>query len=451
MTRAEKKALKAEQDKRKRRVLVGTLILNFGILILLKYQNIVFGLGEGLGRAFGLAWDRPSASIIVPLGISYYTFQAMGYLLDLYRRKYAPERLLGHFLLFISFFPQLIQGPISRYDELSGQLLSGHRYDFTWIKHGAVLIGWGLFKKLVISDRIAIMTGAIYAAPDQYSGWYLVAATVMGMLQLYTDFSGGIDMTRGVAQMFGIILPDNFLRPFFATSLREYWQRWHITLNNWWRDYIFYPFTLSKPLQRLANGAKKVFGQEFGKKVPVVLAIILIRIINSIWHGASGGSILCGSCYGITLALAFCLEPAFKKLTVKLRINTQCLSWRIFQCLRTFFLIAMPRLAINAVTLKEGFHYIECMFRKNNPWILFDGSLYKLGVSQDACCIISMGLLVLLAVSCMQEKGVCVRAWLDRQNLGFRWLVYIGLACAILVFGVYGAGYNAGAFVYQQV
>lgn len=451
ITKEEKKALKKAEDKRKKRVLILALVLNFGILILLKYEKNLSSMFQGMCDLLGLRWDIQPLGIIVPLGISYYTFQSMGYLIDLYRRKIKAEQNLAHFMLFITFFPQLIQGPISRYEELADKLLTPHKFDYIRVKHGAELLIWGLFKKLVISDRIVIMTSIIFAAPEQYNGWYLLVGTIMATIQLYADFSGGIDMTRGVAEMFGIILPENFTRPFFATTLHDFWQRWHITLNNWWRDYIFYPFTLSKPIQRFTKRAKNLFGRTFGKKVPVLFAIIFIRILNSIWHGASGGSILCGAFYGISLALAFVLEPFFVRMAEKLKINTECFSWKCFQCVRTFLLFAIPRVVVNAKTLGEGINYIRCLFRLNNPWILFDQSLYQLGISQDAMNIVFIGLLIHLLVSSFQETGVSIRNWLDQQNRVFRWIIYLAFLCAIVLFGAYGAGYDASAFTYQLI
>lgn len=451
MTREEKKALKAEEDKRKKVIMVLTLLLNFGILIALKYINPLVDLLNWLCSLVHLNYEMPHMSMIIPLGISYYTFQAMGYIIDLYRRKFKPEQHFGHFMLFISFFPQLVQGPISRYNEFADQLIAPHTFDYTRVKHGIQLSLWGLFKKLVISDRLAIITATIFKSPDIYGGFYLAVATVLSMLQLYTDFSGGIDIMRGAAETFGIIMPENFTRPFFATNLSEYWRRWHITLNNWWRDYIFYPMSLSRPFQLFGKAMKKVVGDNFGKKLPILLSVIIIRVINSIWHGATGSSILGGIYYGLLLALSFYFEPQIKNLTQRLKINTECLSWKIFQCVRTFLLIAAPRLVVNARSVSEGAYYFKCLFSTYNPWILFDGSLYQLGVSEQQLRIVSIALLVLLVVSSLQEKGYCIRDELDKQNIVFRGLVYLIFIFAIILYGVYGPGYNASAFMYQMI
>ena len=451
MSREEKKTLKAEEDKRKKVIMIGTLILNFGILVVLKYTNPLVDLLNGLCSLVGIRYTAPHFSLLVPLGISYYTFQAMGYTIDLYRRKYKPETHFGHFMLFLAFFPQLIQGPVSRHNELAEQLVQPHRFDFTRVKNGLVLVLWGLFKKLIISDRLAIMTGTIIANPEQYGGYYLVVMTVLSTFQLYTDFSGGIDMMRGVAEAFGIILPENFTRPFFSINLAEYWRRWHITMNTWWRDYIFYPLTLSKPFHNIGKKAKKLLGDNFSKKLPILLSVIIIRIINAIWHGATAFNVCGGLYHGILLALSFYFEPHLIKLTKRLRIRTDCFSWRLFQYFRTFIIVAAPKVFQTMRSFSDLGNCLHNVFRVNNPWILFDGSLYQLGVSRDSLMIISLAMLTVLVVSAIQEKGLSVREELDKQNKAFRWLVYLLLIFSICLFGTYGSGYDASSFVYQLI
>lgn len=450
MTRAEKMQVKAEGDRKKKKYVISILVINFGILLVLKYTSVITGISDSICEKLGINFQLDTSGWLIPLGISYYTFQSMGYIIDLYRRKYKPEKNLFKFMLFVSFFPQLIQGPISRYDELVEKLYEPHPYDYTRIKHGVELAVWGLFKKLVISDRIAIMTSAIFQNPENFRGFYLVFATVFSMIQLYTDFSGGIDIVRGIGEMFGIDMPENFTRPFFAKNMAEYWRRWHITLNNWWRDYIFYPLTLSKILNEFGKKAKKIVGANFGKKLPILISVIIIRIINSIWHGATGSSILGGLYYGILLALSFYFEEMLKALTKKLKINTECFSWKVFQCIRTFLLVSAPRLVSNANSLREGANYFKCLFAEWNPWILVDGSLFKLGVTSEQFMVVVIGLFVLLIVSAIQESGKKVRVLIDHQNAVFRVVFCVAFIYAIVLFGVYGSGYNASSFAYAQ-
>lgn len=450
VSKDERQDLKQNGKKQKRKYLVFALVFNFGILFALKYSNVLNGIFAGINSLFGFSEKPFFFSWTIPIGISYYTFQSMGYLIDLYRKKYSAEKDILKFMLFVSYFPQLIQGPINRYDNLSQKLYDEHSFCVKKIFGGAELITWGLFKKLVISDRLAVITGAIFGNPERYSGCFLIVATVLSMIQLYTDFSGGIDIVRGISEMFGINLPENFLRPFFARNMAEYWRRWHITLNNWWRDYIFYPLSLSKTLNRVGKGTKKIFGNEFGKKFPILISIVIIRIINSIWHGATGSSILGGLYYGIILAASFYLEPSLKKITIRLGINTECFSWKLFQIIRTFCLMSAPRLVSNAKSLSEGANYFRCLFLKYNPWILFDGSLYKLGLSRPQFLLTIIAICLLVFVSYIQEKGKEVRVCISEQNIIFRWFVYTAMIYLIILLGAYGNGYDAKAFIYAQ-
>ena len=261
LSAAEKKARKQRVRARQRMLFLLTLLLNFGILAALKYLEPLLGLGAALaGAVTGREPAPPALDLLLPLGISFYTFQSMGYLIDVYNGKYAAEKNPARFALYVSFFPQLIQGPIGRYDQLGPQLASGHRFDFEEIKRGALLMLWGFFKKKVIADRALPLVEEVFANQSAYGGAVIVIGVLFYSLQQYTDFSGGIDLVTGVAQLFGIRLAPNFRRPYFSVSLGEFWRRWHISLGSWMRDYVFYPFALTRPMNRLSKMLKKRVG-----------------------------------------------------------------------------------------------------------------------------------------------------------------------------------------------
>lgn len=446
----EKKQLKDFYNKRKKRIVVVMLFINFGILFVLKYLPVFSG---PVGEMISSVWpdfEMPVFHFLLPLGISFYTFQAMGYVIDLYRDKFRPEENLAKFALFLSFFPQIIQGPISRYDELALQLYAPHKFDYKRVKFGLALMLWGYFKKMVIADHLAILTGTVFGNPEQYQGLYLIVTAMLSWIELYVDFSGGIDITRGVAEIFGIVLPENFKRPFFAASLSEFWRRWHITLNNWWRDYIFYPLTLSKAFVNLGKRCRKCFGNDTGKKVPAMLALLIVRVINSVWHGAYIIYFVGGLYHGVLIALAFLLEPQFVRLTERLKVNTQCLSWKVFRIVRTFILLSIPRLFYAAESFADMISYIRFAFGRFNPWIFFDESWYQLGLDRKTFQMVMVSMLVLFCVSLLQEKGYCIREKLEEQNVVFRWMVYFTGVLAVFFFGVYGLGYDASGFQYMQ-
>lgn len=449
LTRAQKRELKQEFNRKKKLWLLAALLLNFGVLFILKYTNILVGVLNLLRAVFRMEGKLDVPKLFLPLGISFYTFQSMGYLIDVYRNKYKPERNWEKFALFVSFFPQLIQGPISRYDQLAAQLYAPHSFDYQRVKHGLELMLWGYFKKMVISDRIAIMTGAIFATPGEYQGFYIAFGALFGLFELYTDFSGGIDIVRGVSEIFGIIMPENFKRPYFATSLADYWRRWHITLNDWWRDYIFYPMVLSETFTKLGKFCRKHMGDTFGKKIPIFIALFCARFINGIWHGVSVYYVIVGLYHGVLISLSFVFEEQIGDLGRKLRIKTDCASWRIFQSLRTFALLFLIKVQSKATSFSEIIIYYKSLFAKFNPWILFDESLFKFGVNRREFTVVILALAVLFVVSLLQEKGYHIREKLDEQNLVFRWGIYLCGILSVVLFGVYGPGYDAAKFLYQ--
>ena len=244
--REERKAYKKRCKSRRKALMIGILVFNFGILAVLKYYNFFAESMEALFASIGLTVSLGHIGLLLPLGISFYTFQSMGYVLDVYREKVPAERNVGKLALFVSFFPQIIQGPIGVYDQLAHQLYDEHKYNFDNIRYGAELILWGFFKKLVIADRAVGMIHTVAGAYTDYAGTYVLLAALVYALQLYADFSGGIDISRGVAQMFGITMGENFRRPYFSRTLTEYWHRWHISLGDWLRNYLFYPLSISK-------------------------------------------------------------------------------------------------------------------------------------------------------------------------------------------------------------
>ena len=260
-SREEKKKYKSSIKIKKRLVMALVLVVNFGILGFLKYYNFFSGsLNDVLG-VFGVSFSAPTLNLVLPLGISFYTFQSMGYIVDVYREKVAAEKNPAKLALFVSFFPQIIQGPISFYDQLAHQLYEPHNFDFTRFKHGMELILWGFFKKLVIADRAVIAIQAFQKGNTDFGGTTITFIILLYALQLYADFSGGIDISRGIAQILGIDMVDNFKRPYFAKSINDYWRRWHITLGAWLKNYLFYPIAMSNVF---INASKKMKNTKFG-------------------------------------------------------------------------------------------------------------------------------------------------------------------------------------------
>ena len=281
LTAEAKKAQKARTRSRQRVWFFAVLLLNFGVLAVLKYLNPVMAWGASL-----LGGSAPSLGLVLPLGISFYTFQSMGYLIDVYNGKYAPEKNPAKFALFVSFFPQLIQGPIARFDQLESQLVTPHRFDLDGIERGLLLMLWGWFKKKVIADRALSLVEAVFGNQNAYGGAVIVVGVLFYSLQQYADFSGGIDLVTGIAQLFGIQLAPNFKRPYFSVSLGDFWRRWHISLGSWFRDYVYIPL----------GGSRVRLGRW-------VLNLLVVWGLTGLWHGAAWTFVLWGLYFAVFLLL----------------------------------------------------------------------------------------------------------------------------------------------------
>ncbi|WP_269476875.1 MBOAT family O-acyltransferase [Hominibacterium faecale] len=446
LSREDKKRLKAINQRKKKTILLITLFLNLGILAFLKYFRVYI---DAMAHLMGFDQFSFDVGILIPLGISFYTFQSISYIIDVYRGTCKPDMNLAKFALFISFFPQIIQGPISRHGQLAHQLYEGHKFDYTRIKFGVQLILWGFFKKLVIADRAAILVKEVFNNYNDYLGFFVIIAVLFYTIQIYADFSGGMEIARGVAQIFGIDLVKNFEQPYFSKSIPEFWRRWHITLGQWCRDYIFYPVSLSKKFGKLGKASRKVLGNRVGKLLPVLIAQLLTFLTIGVWHGADFKYIAYGLYQAFFIICGILFEPYLIRLTKALKINTETFSWKLFQILRTFVLIVIGRYFSRAASFSAAL-----VMMKNtlvfNPRVFFDDSLYTLGLTQGDFRLLFIGIVVWLIISLMQEKGISIRETLAEQNLVFRWFIYIAAICAVLIFGIYGSGYDATGFIYRE-
>ena len=455
--RQQKKDFKSGIKARKRVILILTLVGNFGILAFLKYYNFFAGsLNDVLG-AFGVRFSAPTLRLILPLGISFYTFQSMGYVVDVYREKVAAERNLGKTALFVSFFPQIIQGPISFYDQLAHQLYQPHAFAFTRFKHGCELILWGFFKKLVIADRAVIAINAVLEDYGAYNGTTLTFTVLLYALQLYADFSGGIDISRGVSQILGIELAENFRRPYFATSINDYWRRWHITLGAWMKDYVFYPLALSK---RFAGAGKKLkatafgktpFGAHVAKVLPTSFASLIVFLLVGIWHGANWKYVAFGVWNGGIIMLSTLLEPVFAGWMQRAGLDGKSRGFHLFQMVRTFLIVLVGYVFDVAPGFREAMRTLWLAFAGQN---LLEGfrQISALGLDGMDYGLLAVCAGILLAVSMIQERNASdtIRGMLDRKPFAVRYLVLLAGIMMVLLFGIYGPGYDAAEFVYMQ-
>lgn len=456
-SRDDKKKYKNKIKVRKRLVMALALVLNFGILAFLKYFNFFAGsLNDILGN-FGISFSVPTLALFLPLGISFYTFQSMGYIVDVYREKTPAEKNPLKFMLFVSFFPQIVQGPISIYDQLAHQLYEPHSFDFTRFKHGCMLILWGFFKKLIIADRAVIAITAVTDSYDAYGGSALLFTVLLYSVQLYADFSGGIDISRGVAQIFGIDMIDNFKRPYFSKSINEYWRRWHISLGAWLKNYLFYPLAMSN---LFISAGKKIKSTRFGKTsagahiakvLPTSVASLIVFLVVGIWHGADWKYVGFGLWNGLIIMISILLQPVFDSVLKKLRINPEAKWYSVFQMLRTFIIVLVGYVFDVAPGFSQAMRTFWLILT-NQSVTAARAEISELGLGKKDIIVILVGIAVIFAVSVIQERhpSTTIREILDKKPFILRFaLIFIGIM-AVIVYGIYGSGYNPADFVYMQ-
>lgn len=455
--RDQKKAFKAGIKQKKQVIATLTLVVNFGILLFLKYFNFFAGSLNDLLGGFGIGFSVPTLKLILPLGISFYTFQSMGYVIDVYREKVEAERNFFKIALFVSFFPQIIQGPIGMYDHLAKQLYESHRFDFTRFKYGCMLMLWGYFKKMVMADRAVIPIMAVMDSYDSFGGTALLFTVLLYALQLYVDFSGGIDITRGVAQMIGIDMAENFRRPYFARTINEYWRRWHMSLGAWMREYVFYPIAVSKTFLNASKKMKKsrfgstAFGAHVSKVLATSFASLIVFFLVGVWHGANWKYVGFGIWNGGVIMLSTILEPTFTSWTRGLKIQTESFFFRLFQMVRTFVIVIIGYV----FDIAPDFRSSMITFKKillEQDWSLGVKQYAELGLDVWDYGLLAVCTCILFITSLIQERndGITIRQLLDRRSFLLRFAILVAGIMMILVFGMYGPEFSAAEFVYMQ-
>ena len=378
-------------------------------------------------------------NILLPMGISFYMFQSIGYVLDVYRGSIKAERNPFKFALFVSFFPQLIQGPISKYGKLAPQLFGEHPYNGKQVSFGLQRMLWGYFKKLVIADRIAVAVLALRG--PEHTGLSFFVLTCFYAIQIYGDFTGGIDIAIGLSEALGIRLLENFVRPYFSKNIAEYWRRWHITLGEWMKEYVFYPVSVSTPMRKLSKSARKRW-LKFGKRLPVYAASFATWFCTGIWHGITPNFLLWGMMNCTIIVLSEELTPLYEKFHSHFGWKQK--SWYgAFEMLRTFLLMNLIRIVDLFPNVGEYFRLLCSLFSS------FRVPFLDLGLTGQDYGILICGVVLMLTVSLVQERFGSVRELLWNRT-GLRYALTIGLFLVVLLMGNYGIGYDAGNFIYNQ-
>ncbi|MBE6590016.1 MAG: MBOAT family protein [Ruminococcaceae bacterium] len=447
MDKAQRKAYRADGKKKRFRLLVLGLILGLGMLAVLKYTAFVLGVASDIAVSFG-GEGLAIPSLLLPLGISFYTFQSMGYLIDVYRKKARAETHYGKLLLFVSFFPQLLQGPISRFDSLHEQLITPHRFDGSSFRAGFLRVMWGYFKKLLMADTAMIGIKLLIESPEQYRGIYVFLLILLYSAQIYGDFTGGIDITIGLSEMMGIKLTENFNRPFSSKSTKEYWNRWHITMGAWFTDYVFYPLSVCRPMQRFSSFSVKRMGRAIGLRLPVYLATVVTWFLTGLWHGAGWNFIVWGLLNCLVILVSRELEPLYRVFHKRFPRLGSSGVWGAWCAVRTFLLMGLIRSLDCYRDVPTTFSQWASMVTVPNIGELFSGGLISFGLSFFDYGVILASAVTVFFVS-RAGKDVPLRHRIaDKPVL---WCALVALLFSVvLIFGAYGIGYDASQFIYSQ-
>lgn len=436
-----------KQTRRKRRILLVGILSNLGILIVLKYFNFLGSNIIGLANLFGLDVTYNAIDFLVPIGVSYYTLEIIGYLTDVYRNTQKAEHNLAKTALFLSFFPQIMEGPIARFHQTADKLYEGESIRYINIKNGYQRILWGLAKKIIIADRLAPAVSEIFNSYSLMGGFYVIVGAALYTCQLYMEFSGCMDIIIGTGEIFGINLPENFRQPFLAKNASEFWRRWHITLGTWFKDYIFYTVSLAKPVKKFAKKVKNRFGKNVSKFVAPTVALFCVWSCNGLWHGPKWTFIFYGMYYFLIIFVENITEAPIEKLTSKLKINRESKIYRGFQSVKLFMIVIVGELFFRADTVKEGFIMIGRVFTDFGiKTIVSDYSM--LGLDTFDWIIVALGVFAVSFVGILHEKGISVREKIATWSTPVRWVFWYAGIMAIVFLGAYGFGYTAVDLIY---
>lgn len=402
-----------------------SIVLNLAILIGFKYSGFLGENIEFMADIIGWEWKMPAMNILLPVGISFYTFQALSYTMDVYRGSISATRNFGKYALFVSFFPQLVAGPIEKAANLLPQFETAKKFDYHRIKDGLILMTLGFFKKMVIADRLAILVNTVYNNPTEYEGVEIIIATVFFAFQILCDFSGYTDIAIGAAKVLGFDLMKNFDRPYFSKSIPEFWRRWHISLGAWFRDYVYFPL-----------GGNRVSQWKKYRN------ILIVFVTSGLWHGASWNFLIWGFLHGLYYVLDMLLNPL-----IQFNFKVAPFWKKAFKLLFTFTLVCFAWVFFRANTLQDAWYLIEHTF-VFNPEVIIGNGIYDMGLDRREFKVALISISALLLFDSMEGKFNFFDL-LRKQHFTLRWLFYIILALSILVFGVYG-GNEKAPFIYFQ-
>lgn len=427
-------ALLLERCKQKKAVSIVVISLIVIGLFVFKYFNFMCDNYNYLIEKLGLGGDKVFANVIAPIGISFYSFQAIGYFIDVYREKIKAEKNLLLYAAFVSFFPTILSGPIERTENLLEQIknTTKEKFDYSKIKNGVILMLWGGFTKLVIADRLAVLIGSIFNNYSLYGGFVLLFGAIAYTLQIYCDFYAYSIQAVGLGKILGFELKHNFDAPYFSMSIKEFWRRWHISLSTWFRDYLYIPL-----------------GGNRCSKLRKNINLTITFLVSGLWHGANWTFVFWGGIHAVYQIVGEFTQNLRKKINDALNVDENKFSYKFGKIMGTFLLVSFAWIFFRADTIQTAFNYIRIIFTNFQMWDIFNLSIYELGLDVLQINILAISLLVFIVVDMLKyilKKNV--DEMLLEQNSTFIFFVCSIIFFAIFVFGLYGPAFNSQEFIY---
>lgn len=439
----EKKTLKETYKRKEKHILITVIVINILFLFLFKYLKFFTINTNDILKLLNINYHFKVLKFIAPIGISFYTLQALSYIFDVYNGKIKAEKNILKVALFVSFFPQIMEGPIARYSETS-ELYNGNKITYDNFIYGLERIGYGLFKKIIIADRINILVEEVFKNYALYSGFTVFIGALGYTIMLYMEFSSSIDVVLGIMEMFGIKPPENFRQPFFSKDISEFWTRWHISLGAWLRDYIYYPISLSKKMRNLTSKMRSKLGNHFGPLISSIIALFIVWLLNGLWHGAGWTFILFGMYHFVLITLGKLFEPLIIKICSKFKINREKIVCRVLRSVKVFILVVFGELIFRANSMSA----LGVMTGKLLSFSFDFKELSLLKIDMCDLVILIIALIVVFIISILKEKGVNIREKINEKNTFIKWLIFYILIFSIFIFGAYGAGYEPVSPIY---
>lgn len=436
-TQETKERIKKQYKTKRLLVLLSCFLINFSFLFIFKYFNFFAVNSNYLFK--GLGFTINPLKLIAPIGISFYTLQALSYLFDVYNKKICADKNLLRVSLFISFFPQIMEGPIARYEDTAESIYAARKISYNNLCYGLQRVLLGLFKKIVIANRLNIIVKTIFNHYAEYNGLSILLGGIAFTVMLYMDFSGAMDVVSGIGDIFSVKVPPNFKQPFFSKSISEFWMRWHISLGKWFKDYVYYPLSLSKNVRKLGKICKKYFGTKTSFVVKSTIALLAVWLLNGLWHGAGWTYILFGLYHFMLIFLGGLTEPLINNYCIKKGIDRNKILYRTIRILKVFFLVVIGEIIFRAESVKIAISMIINIFTKFSFSLT---ELKSLGIDLPDFIILIFALLTIFIVSILKERGVPIREEISKKPIFTRWLIYYFIIFAIIIFGAYGPGYE---------